>query len=315
MGILLIKKYNVTLAAMEIKYLRLVKTIVENGSLAKSKDKLHLTQSALSHQLKEAETLAGVALFDRVQKKMVLTSAGELVYHTAVEVLEKIDHLKRQIQEITDGDRGLIRLCTACFTNYYWLPELISQFNLIHPKVEIKIFPEYINECMVKLKKHELDVVITNSPKPDNQIEFVNLVEDEMVALINPHDPLKSKKYLQASDFDGRNLIIFSKPLDTVVVYNKVLKPAGVMPLRIYEVPMTDAMIEMVASGMGLAVIPHWIASPYIAARKVIPLRVTAKGLHQNLGMAYCKNGMQPKFFNTLVEFLKKNLNRRIEIL
>jgi LysR family transcriptional regulator for metE and metH len=297
---------------MEIKYLRLVKSIVENGSLAKSKDKLHLTQSALSHQLKEAESLAGTTLFERVNKKLVLTNAGELVYKTAIEVLEKVDDLSQNIKEIAAGDRGVVRLCTACFTNYYWLPGLISRFNLIHPNVEIKVHPEYINECLERLKKHELDGVIMNKPEPDKNIQFFELIEDEMVALINPHDQLKAKKYLKASDFDGRNLIIFSNPINTVVVYEKVLKPAGVKPLRVYEVPMTEAMIEMVASGMGLAVIPYWIARPYIDSGKVIPLRVTAKGLHRSLVLAYLKKSSYPKYFYSLLEFLKQNLGKGV---
>jgi len=78
---------------MDVKHLRLVKNIVELGSMAKSKDKLCLTQSALSYQLKEAETQAGIDLFVRSNKKLILTAAGEIVYKTALEVLAKMDQM------------------------------------------------------------------------------------------------------------------------------------------------------------------------------------------------------------------------------
>ena len=299
---------------MEVKYLRLVKNIVELGSMAKAKDRLHLTQSALSHQLKEAEALAGTALFERVNKKLILTAAGELVYKTANEVLHIIDKLNSDVRLISEGEKGVVRICTACFTNYYWLPALIDRFNKLHPKVEIKIHPEFINECLPRLKNHELDVVIMNKPEPAKGIRYFEIMKDELVALINPSDEWRNKKYLKAVDFEKRDLIIFSKPLNTVVVYEKVLKPAGVIPNRIFEVPMTEAMVEMVISGMGVAVIPYWIAYPYIEAGKVLPVRVTPKGLFRSLGLTLHDKDTYPEYFYTLIEFLKENLGERAKM-
>lgn len=293
---------------MEVKYLRLVKNIVEQGSMAKAKDKLYLTQSALSHQLKEAEAIAGTALFERVNKKLILTAAGELVYKTANEVLDKIEKLERDVRLISEGEKGVIRICTACFTNYYWLPALIDRFGKLHPKVEIKIYPEFINECLPRLQNHELDAIIMQNPGPAKGIRFFELMNDELVALVNPADDWRNKKYLKAADFEDRDLIIFSKPLSTVVVYEKVLKPAGVMPKRIFEVPMTEAMVEMVISGMGVAVIPYWIAYPYIESGKVLPVRVTPKGLHRSLGLTLHEKDTYPEYYYTLIKFLKENL-------
>jgi LysR family transcriptional regulator, regulator for metE and metH len=81
---------------------------------------------------------------------------------------------------------------------------------------------------------------------------------------VPPDHEWSTKKFVKASDFEGKNRIIFSKPMDTVVVYSIVLKPNGIEPKCIYEVPMSEAMIEMVISKMGIAVIPYWIAKPYI---------------------------------------------------
>jgi LysR family transcriptional regulator, regulator for metE and metH len=297
---------------MDIKHLRLVKYIVELGSMAKSKDKLCLTQSALSHQLKEAEILAGTALFHRCNKKLVLTAAGEMVYKTATDVLEKIDKLDNEIRFISQGDKGIIRLCTACFTNYYWLPALIARFSELHPNVEIKIYPEFINECIPRLQNHDLDAVIMTKPEPIKGIRFHEIMNDELIAIVPPNHEWTLKKYVKAADFEGRNLIIFSKPLNSVVVYNKLLKPAGIIPKFIYEVPMTEAMVEMVISGMGVAVIPYWIALPYIESGKVCRVRVTQKGLHRCLGIAFHERDNYPAYFDTLIDFLKENLDKKV---
>lgn len=293
---------------MEIKYLRLVKNIVELGSLAKSKDKLCLTQSALSHQLKEAETLAGTALFYRSNKKLTLTSAGELVYKTAVDILAKMAKLDTEIRSISLGEKGIMRICTACFTNYYWLPALIAKFGELHPKVEVKIYPEYINESMARLQNHDLDAVIMNKPDPIAGIRFSEIMNDELVAIVPPHHAWTLRKHVSGNDFMGMDLIIFSKPLSTVVIYNKILKPVGIEPKRIYEVPMTEAMVEMVIAEMGVAVIPYWIARPYLEAGKVKPIRITSQGLHRSLGIAMLEQDNYPAYYNTLIDFLKENL-------
>jgi LysR family transcriptional regulator, regulator for metE and metH len=296
---------------MEIKYLRLVRNIVELGSMAKSKDKLCLTQSALSHQLKEAENQVGTPLFTRLNKKLILTEAGELVYKTALEVLAKVDELDREIHQISNGQKGTIRICTACFTNYYWLPGLIAKFSELHPQVEIKIYPGYINETIERLQNHDIDAVIMNKPAPCKNIRYCEIMNDELIAIVPPYHEWSVKKYVKASDFEGKNLIVFSKPMDTVVVYHKVLQPKGIEPKNIFEVPMSEAMVEMVASKMGVAVIPYWIAKPYIASGKIVPVRVTPKGLHRSLGIAFIEKDHYPPYYGTLIGFLKETLLMR----
>ena len=293
---------------MEIKYLRLVKNIVELGSMAKSQDKLCLTQSALSYQLKEAEIQARTALFVRANKKLILTAAGEMVYKAALDVLPKMDKLTSEILEISSGKRGVIRMCTACYTNYMWLPALINTFSVLYPQVEIKIYPEFINESLSRLQSHDLDAVIMNKPENCKNIRFYEIMNDEMVAIVPPDHEWTKKKFVEASDFESVNLIVFSKPMDSVVVYNKVLKPNGIEPKMVYEVPLSEAMVEMVAAKMGIAVIPSWIARPYIDAKKVVPVRVTAKGLHRSLGLSFLEKDVYPDYYTSLIGFLKENM-------
>lgn len=293
---------------MEIKYLRLIKNIVELGSMARSKDTLCLTQSALSHQLKEAEQQAGTALFVRSNKKLILTEAGKKVYDTAIDVLEKIDRLHNEIQEISRGEKGIIRICTSCFTNYYWLPALINKFSILHPQVEIKIYPEYVNEALPRLQNHELDAVITTKADQCKNIRYIELMSDEFVAIVHPVHEWTKKQYVQAADFKGKRLIIFSLPKESVVVYHKVLKPNGIEPSHIYEIPMTESMVEMVASDLGVAVIPYWVAKPYIQSGKIKAIRVTTNGLFRSLGIALAEKEEYPPYYHTFIDFIKETL-------
>src|SRR5258706_9918495 len=122
---------------MEIRHLKLIKAIAEEGSLTKAIDKLHLTQSALSYQLKEAEHQLGTKIFLRINKRMVLTKAGERLYETAREVLEKLLDTEQQIKKLVYGEFGEIRLSTECYSSYHWLPSVMKQFQLLYPNVDL----------------------------------------------------------------------------------------------------------------------------------------------------------------------------------
>jgi|WetSurMetagenome_2_1015567.scaffolds.fasta_scaffold70048_2 LysR family transcriptional regulator, regulator for metE and metH len=295
---------------MELKHLRLVKNIVDLGSMAKSKHKLCLTQSALSHQLKEAENQAGTALFYRRNKKLILTPAGALVYKSATDILDRTDRLEQEVRDMAKTGKYLMRICTACFTNYLWMPSLIARFDEMHPGVEIKICPEYLNQGVERILSHDLDALIVNKPEPVKGIRYFEIMNDELVAIVPPGHKWLKKKYVKATDFADCNLIIFSKPMHTVVVYNRVMKPAGISPRIIYEVPMTEAMVEMVVSGLGIAVIPYWIAQPYIEPGRVTAVRVTRGGLHRSLGIVFHERETYPPYYHTLVEFFRQNLSQ-----
>lgn len=294
---------------MDIKHLRLIKAVVELGTLSKAKDHLHLTQSALSHQLKEAESQTGVALFERCSKKLILTQAGSAAYETAVVVLKHMDSLHNTLLNYSKGENGYIRVSTSCFTNYSWLPGLIKHFAQLHPNIEIRIIPIPYNNAIQAMYGHELDIVICNKPNDLSQLDYTEIKHDEMFALVAPGHSWSKKKYLLAGDFAGENLVIFSKPMNTVHVYNKVLHPSHVEPLKVYEVPMTEAMIDMVAAGIGVCVIPYWIAKPYINIGKVVPIKITSKGLTRSLGIARLKKDVYPGYHKTFIDFIKENLN------
>jgi LysR family transcriptional regulator, regulator for metE and metH len=294
---------------MDIKHLRLIKAIVDFGSLSKAKDHLHLTQSALSHQLREVESQTGVDLFDRCSKKLVLTQAGSLTYQTSVQVLSQIDNLKNQLENFKNGEHGCIRVSSSCFTNYSWLPGLTKLFAQIHPNIEIKIVPVPYNDSIKTLYNNESDLVICNKPESLSALNYTEIKQDEILALVPPNHSWTGKKYVTASDFKDINLIIFSKPMSTVHVYSKVLRPAHIEPLKVFEIPMTEAMIDMVAAGLGVCVIPQWVAKPYIEMGKVKPVKVTSKGLTRSLGVARQKKNTYPKFHDTFISFIRENLS------
>ncbi|HEX2401688.1 MAG TPA: LysR family transcriptional regulator, partial [Mycobacterium sp.] len=105
---------------LEVRHLRLVSAVAELGSLTRAGDRLHLTQSALSHQLRDIESRLGAALFLRVGKRLVLTPAGERLLATARDVLDRLDRTEQDIHQMGKARAGMLRLTTECYTCYHW---------------------------------------------------------------------------------------------------------------------------------------------------------------------------------------------------
>jgi len=293
---------------MEIRYLKLVRAIVEEGSMANAIEKLHLTPSALSHQLREAELQLGTKIFHRVNKKLILTEAGEKLLAASHIILKELDKVQREIKEIISGEIGVIRISTECYTSYHWLPALLKKFHNEFPSIEVRIVFEATHRPIQKLLQGQIDLAITSDPIVNDQIEYVELFRDEMVALVSELHPWISKEYVTAEDFKNENLIIHSEPLDTVTVYERVLKPANVQPKNITILPLTEASVEMVKADMGVLVMPRWALKPHLNSNHVKTVKVTSEGLHRQQFIALLKQEDRPEYFDYFITFLRQEI-------
>lgn len=293
---------------MEIRHLRLVKAIVEEGSIVKAINKLHLTPSALSHQLREAETQLGAPIFFRINKKLVLTPVGEKVLRGAGAILGELDTLKREVKELMGGEVGRIRLSTECYTSYHWLPTVLRRFNADFPHVEVSLNFEATHQPLPKLLSGHLDLAITSDPVPEAALEFVALFQDELVAVVPAGHPWATQPYVTAQDFAAVNLIIHSLPLETVTVFHKLLTPAGVTPAKLTVLPLTEASIELVKADLGVAVMAQWALKPYLASPELRAVRITPEGLVRQQYAARLRNHDYPLYYESFLQFLAQQI-------
>jgi LysR family transcriptional regulator, regulator for metE and metH len=296
---------------MEIRHLRLVKAIVEEGSITKAIDKLHLTQSALSHQLKEAEYQLGTKIFLRVNKKLILTKAGEKLYATANEILDKLSETEKDIKQLIFGEVGEIRISTECYSSYHWLPSVLKQFHLLYPNIELKIVMEATHYPLQKLQENIIDVAITSDPVKDENIKYVELFQDEMLMVVSENHSWASKKYVVAEDFKNEYLLIHSLPLETVTIHQFLLAPAKVSPKKITPLPLTEASIEMVKADMGIMAMAKWALQPYLKNNSIKAVKIGKSGLKRKHYIAYMNNKIYPDYFQHFIEFLQTEINQQ----
>jgi LysR family transcriptional regulator, regulator for metE and metH len=256
---------------IEIRHFQLIRAIAESGSMTKASERLFLTQPSLSHQLKEIETKLGCSLFLRVNKAMVLTRDGKKVLDAGEMILPKVLALEREISA-DNGSLRQLRVTTQCYTCYHWLPTLMQKFQSLREGVEIDIVTEAMSSPIEYLLKGQIDLAITNNLKPTNGIKFEKLFDDEQVALVPVHHPLADKKVLQPSDFAHEKLIIYKEDISSDYFAQKMLLPKGIQPGKVIKMQLTEARVELVRAGMGLAVLSRWLVKPFLRDSKSIRL-------------------------------------------
>jgi len=299
---------------MEIRHLKLIKAIVEEGSITNAIDKLHLTQSALSHQLKEAEYQLGTQIFLRQNKKLILTKAGMKLYETANEILEKLSGTEKEIKQMIFGEFGTIRISTECYSSYHWLPSVLKQFHLLYPNVDLQIIMEATHYPLQKLQESIIDIAITSDPIKDNNIKYLELFQDEMLMVVSTNHSWADKKYVVAEDFITEHLLIHSLPLETVTVHQFLLAPAKITPKKITPLPLTEASIEMVKADMGIMAMAKWAVQPYLKDNTLKTIKIGKNGLKRKHFIAIMNNKTYPNYFNHFIEFLQTEINQQWNI-
>jgi LysR family transcriptional regulator, regulator for metE and metH len=291
---------------LEVRHLQLVSAVADVGSLTRAGERLHLTQSALSHQLRDIESRLGAALFLRVGKRLVLTPAGERLLASARDVLDRLERTERDIREMGRERAGLLRLTTECYTCYHWLPALLTRYRKRFPRVEVRIDVEATRRPIERLLAGRIDLALVSSPVRDRRIVVTPVFDDELVVIAAPSHPFARRTHVRPADMHGETLLVYP-PREESTVLNEVLLPAGAVPARVEEVMLTEAITELVKAGLGVSVIARWAVRPMVASGALVARRFTARGIHRRWSAAMPKDLAKADFVLEFIDLLVKN--------
>ncbi len=263
---------------LEIRHLKTLVALREAGNLLRAAVLLKLTQSALSHQLKQLEDHHGTPLFERKSTPVRFTPAGERLLKLADTVLPQVAETERDLVRLAQGAAGQLRIAVECHTCFDWLMPAMDTFRGRWPEVELDIVSGFQADPVGLLYGHRADIAIVSEIDPEETVDYHPLFRFEIVALVAKDHALAGREYLVAKDFSGDTLITYPVPDDMLDVVRQVLKPAGVQVAR-RTTELTVAMLQLVASKRGIATLPIWAAQNYLKRDYVMAKRITAAGL------------------------------------
>ena len=294
---------------IDLRHLRLVAAVAESGGQTRAAGKLNLTQSALSHQLRELESRVGAPLFIRASRGMVLTAVGERILASARRVLHEVETLERDLMtEATAGGAGIVRLATECYTCYHWLPGVVTAFRQEWPRVDVRIVAEATANPVRALLDGALDLAIVAGDVDERRLGCTALFEDEQVVVVAPSHPLASQAFVDPEDLREEHLILYTTHSSENSVLREVLRPAGVEPRNLTRVQLTEAIVELVKAGLGVSVLARWAIAPQLRDRSLVGIPLTTRGFHRRWWAVTRPHETAPAHQRSLVELLARHL-------
>jgi LysR family transcriptional regulator for metE and metH len=270
---------------LELRHLRTLTALRGAGSLVRAAQLLNLTQSALSHQVKMLEDLYGAALFERKSVPPQFSTTGLRLLALADAVLPQVEEAERDVARLAQGRAGRLRIVVECHTCFDWLMPAMDAFRARWPEVELDIVSGFHPDPIALVLQDRADVAIVSEQDAGERVDFHPLFSFEIVALLANDHPLTRKPHLTAKDFAKETLITYPVPDEMLDLVRQVLEPAGIRPAR-RTTELTVAMLQLVASGRGIATLPVWAVQSYLDRGYVTARPVGRKGLTGQLYLA-----------------------------
>ncbi len=264
---------------LDFRHLRTIKAIHEAGGMARAADQLHITQSALSHQMKGLEEQAGVELFVRRAKPLKLSAAGMKLLRVAERVLPELAALADEFRALRSGRSGRLHIAIECHACFDWLFPVLEQFRRAWPEVDVDIRPGLAFDALPALMREEVDLVISSDPEDLRDVVFNPLFDYSPTLVASSQSPLAAKEYVEAEDFRDQTLITYPVDRARLDIFSTLLTPAKVEPRAVRQVELTAVILMLVASGRGVSVLPDWVLREVKYQPDYITRPITAAGI------------------------------------
>jgi LysR family transcriptional regulator for metE and metH len=248
---------------LEVRHLETLLAIRDGGSLQEAAERLHLTQSALSHQLRDLEVRLKTPLLNRRTRPARLTTAGLRLVALAEDVLPRIRATELELRRLSAGRAGRLHVAIDCHSCFQWLMPTLDAFRKDWPEVSLDLSAAFSFAPLPALGRGDLDVVITSDPETLDGVRYTPLFAYELVLAVSSQGPLGTARRIEAEDLRDQILITYPVDRGRLDVFTAFLDPAGVEPAGIRTAELTPMIVQLVASGRGVAALPIWALEEY----------------------------------------------------
>lgn len=270
---------------IELRHLRFLRALRAERTLSGAARRLHLTPSALSHMLRDLEARLNTPVYLRRRRPLTLTRAGERLLRLADDVLPQVEEAERDLRRDVDGGAGRLHIVIECHSCFDWLLPTLDVYRRDWPQVEVDLSLGFSFEPLPALVGGEIDLVITSDPVERADIAYASLFGFQGVLVVPANHPLAGREWIRPVDLEGETLITYPVEEERLDVYRHFLWPAGVQPRRRRSAELTLMILQLVASGRGVAALPEWAVMDPRTSRGLVTRPLGRDGLW---GVLHC---------------------------
>ena len=291
---------------LEIRHLRAINIIAQSKSLNQAAQQLHLTPSALSHQIKTIETYFETAIFFRQHKPLRLTDAGQRLLRLAQKTLPLIEGTEYELEQISAGKVGRLFITIECHACFEWLLPTLETYRQQWPDITIDIKLGMSFNPLPALTRGEIDLVISTDPVDKPGVEFLPLFPYQAMLVINKQHALKDKPFISPSDLADQTLITYPVERSRLDIFKHYLEPANVEPAHIRQVELTTMILQLIAIDQGVAALPDWVLETSSNAQSLISKPLSANGMHGVLHAACRTADSQIPYISAFIDLARQ---------
>ncbi|SOE94727.1 transcriptional regulator, LysR family [Burkholderia sp. D7] len=290
---------------LERTHLAIIREVDRHGSLTAAANVLCLTQSALSHTVKKMELQLGTAVWSRDGRNLRLTQAGQYLLALANRVLPQMEHAEERMRQFALGQRGTLRIGMECHPCYQWLLKVVSPYLARWPDVDVDVKQKFQFGGIGALFGYDIDILVTPDPLRKPGLRFEPVFDYEQVLVVGRQHRLAHKPFILPVELADEVLITYPVEIDRLDIYNQFLMPANVMPKRHKVIETTDIMLQMVASGRGVAALPRWLVEEYADKVAVSAVRLGKQGIAKQIFLGVRETDTSIDYLSAFVELAR----------
>ena len=264
-------------------HLAIIQEVDRQGSMTAAATTLCLTQPALSHAMKKLEHLMGTDIWLREGRSLRLTQAGQYLLAVANRVLPQLALAEARMKQFAQGERGTLRIGMECHPCYQWLLKIVAPYLAAWPDVEMDVKQKFQFGGIGALFGYEIDLLVTPDPVLKPGLHFEPVFDYEQVLVVAKGHALADHPFVEPAQLASEVLLTYPVPPERLDIYQQFLLPAGVLPRQHKSIENTDIMLQMVASGRGVAALPRWLVQEYAARLPIQPVRLGRQGIAKQI--------------------------------
>lgn len=291
---------------LERMHLAIIREVERQGSLTAAAGVLCLTQSALSHTMKKLEQSLGTDIWLREGRSLRLTQAGHYLLEVANRLLPQLDLAEARLYQYAQGERGTLRIGMECHPCYQWLLKIVSPYLAEWPDVDVDVKQKFQFGGIGALFGYEIDLLVTPDPLYKPGLHFEPVFDYEQVLVVSRTHALATASHIEPAQLSGEVLITYPVETDRLDIYNQFLQPAGISPKRHKAIETTDIMLQMVASGRGVAALPRWLVESYAGEMEIVSVRLGQQGIAKQIFLGARETDTGIDYLNAFFELARQ---------
>jgi DNA-binding transcriptional LysR family regulator len=280
---------------MDVRQLEMFRAVAEEGAFTRAADRLHVSQSAISRQIQLLEVELGTMLLHRTGRGVSLTSHGELLLTTANRINREIQDAVSQISDTLALQRGLLSLGGGMTVSLYILPKLLRKFRSLYKNVDLRIRTGEADFLLRLLRTGQVDLALLTLPIVADDLEVRPVLKEEMVVVTSGNHALTRTRTIEPKSLRRYPFVLFESGSNTRKVLDEFFLEEQIPVNVVMETENVEIIKAMVASGLGVTLLPYSAIAGELRTGRFAWARVRARRLYRETGWVFPKSEYLPR--------------------